>query len=175
MKWLLMRLDDKAFELRVDCVTASEAAKEAEDTAASREPHTTGEHPVTSFSRRGRGVADRGLEQDEAAESVAMRHDNAVSRSVEVVNVSAHRFGACEGQDVELQGHSVCQTLRWRRKRAQGCAERACSESYRELDSHMSGLLGHVASNHDRLCAIERQLAACCISWRWSGTTSSAD
>ena len=169
-----MRLDNKAFELQVDCITASEAAKEAEDKAASREPHTTGEQPVTSFSRRGRGVADRGLEQGEAAESVAMRHDNAVSRSVEVVNVSAHRFGACEGQDVELQGPSVCQTLRRRRKRAQGCAERACSESYRELDSHMSGLLGHVASNHDRLCAIERQLAACCISWR-SRTTPSAD
>jgi hypothetical protein len=139
MKWILMRLDDKAFELQVDSITASEAAKEAEDKAASREPHTTGEQPVTSFSRLGRGVADRGLEQDEAAESVAMRHDNAVSRSVEVA-----------------------------------CAERACSESYRELDSHMSGLLGHVASNHDRLCAIERQLAACCISWR-SRTTSSAD
>ena len=134
-----MRLDDKAFELQVDSITASEAAKEAEDKAASREPHTTGEQPVTSFSRLGRGVADRGLEQDEAAESVAMRHDNAVSR-----------------------------------QRAQGCAERACSESYRELDSHMSGLLGHVASNHDRLGAIERQLAACCISWR-SRTTSSAD
>ena len=170
-----MRLDDKVFELHVDCITASEAAKEAEDKAASRELHTTGEQPVTSFSRRGRGVAHRGLEQDEAAESVAMRHDNAVSRSVEVVNVSAQRFGACEGQDVELQGPSICrQTLRRRRQRAQGCAERACSESYRELDSHMSGLLGHVASNHDRLCAIERQLAACCISWR-SRTTSSAD